>query len=286
MEKLGQLRARGRRRGPWDLDRRRHPAVAVGAGLPRRAQAARLVPRRPAHPHARRRPPRPAAGPTCGSSGPGSVRSRRADQCSARRCSRDLQTFVAALDTMFGGFRERAERRTRCSRRPGRRSSSWPRPSRTRCARRRTSSSGSPRSGCRWPGWCSTGCTTGAAARCPREQALAAAERLERVRRSTRLTAGAAARPRRAAAAGRPRAAPAWPRVHRGAPRRAPCVGGAGPGHGRRTTWTGLRADRPRLPPRAGVERRRGQAPSAAVGAARACARSRRGRSRAGGATT
>jgi hypothetical protein len=56
---------------------------------------------------------------------------------------RDAQTFVTALDTMFGGFRERAEAPTSCSRRRARRSWWSRRPSRTRCARRRTSSSGS-----------------------------------------------------------------------------------------------------------------------------------------------
>ena len=55
---------------------------------------------------------------------------------------RDLQTFVAALDTVFGGFRQRAQKTYALlqagygvPRRRGARS-------RTRCARRRTSSSG------------------------------------------------------------------------------------------------------------------------------------------------
>ena len=57
---------------------------------------------------------------------------------------KDVQTFVAALDTMFGGFRERADATYRAAARPrARRSSWWPRRSGTRCARRRTSWSGS-----------------------------------------------------------------------------------------------------------------------------------------------
>ena len=48
---------------------------------------------------------------------------------------------------------------TGCCRPTGRRSS-WSRPpSRTPCGRRPTSSNGSSRAACRWPGWCSTGCT-------------------------------------------------------------------------------------------------------------------------------
>ena len=43
---------RGRARGHLGPHRRRHPAVPVGAGLPRRPQAARLLPRRPVHPAA------------------------------------------------------------------------------------------------------------------------------------------------------------------------------------------------------------------------------------------
>jgi hypothetical protein len=50
MEKLGQLRARADRDRHLGPHRRRHAAVAVSAGLPRRAQAARVVPRRAVHP--------------------------------------------------------------------------------------------------------------------------------------------------------------------------------------------------------------------------------------------
>ena len=110
MEKLGQLRAEAERERHLGPHRRRHPAVALGAGLPRRPQAARLVPRRALHPAAHRARPGPAAGPTsrCSRSAP---RSRR-PPCSkvlGGQLLADVQTFVAALDTMFGGFRERAD---------------------------------------------------------------------------------------------------------------------------------------------------------------------------------
>ena len=75
MEKLGQLRAQSdaeaRRLGP---DRRRHAAVPVGAGLPGRAAAARVVPGRPADQAARgagpgRRPGLPEGGQRRGQRG-------------------------------------------------------------------------------------------------------------------------------------------------------------------------------------------------------------------------
>ena len=72
---------------------------------------------------------------------------------------KDAQTFVTAFDTMFGGFRERAEGRTGCCRRPA--PPSWwsPRRNLTRCARPPTSSSDSTPSACRSPGSSSTGST-------------------------------------------------------------------------------------------------------------------------------
>ncbi len=99
----------GRRRRHVGPHRRRHPAVAVGAGLPRRPQAARLLPRRPLR--------APAHGPAkAGGRAYLKVFSVGVD-LAQRTISRvlggqllmDVQTFVAALDTMFGGFRERAD---------------------------------------------------------------------------------------------------------------------------------------------------------------------------------
>ena len=58
MEKLGQLRQDARADGTLGPHRRRHPAGAVGAGLPRRPGAALGLPRRPLHPAAARARPR------------------------------------------------------------------------------------------------------------------------------------------------------------------------------------------------------------------------------------
>jgi hypothetical protein len=63
----------------------------------------------------------------------------------------DLQTFVAALDTVFGGFRARAQQTYALLQAPGTAFLVVALPSPTRCARRRTSSSGSARTGCRSP---------------------------------------------------------------------------------------------------------------------------------------
>jgi hypothetical protein len=148
------------RRGDRHLGphRRRHPAVALRAGLPRRARSG-SGPSSTAG-SSGSSPRRPAAG---GKGLPGwSPRAsgvhQRADQDHRRPGAADVQTFVAALDTMFGGFRERAEQTYALLQAPGPRSSWWPRPSATPCARRRTSSSGSRPTTCRWPAWCSTGC--------------------------------------------------------------------------------------------------------------------------------
>ena len=64
----------------------------------------------------------------------------------------DAAAFVQSLDATFGGFREKADRTYELLSGAAP-SSSWCRPpSPTRCARRRSSSTGSPRSTCRWPG--------------------------------------------------------------------------------------------------------------------------------------
>ena len=103
----------------------------------------------------------------------------------------DLQTFVAALDTVFGGFRARAAADLRAA--PGRRDG-VPRDrgarSRTRCARRRTSSSGSARSGCRWPGWSSTGPRRRPRDRCRPTRRWRPPARLQKARPDGSLTAG------------------------------------------------------------------------------------------------
>ena len=50
MEKLGQLHKDAQRDRPLGPHRGRHPAVTLGAGLPRRPGAALELPRRPVHP--------------------------------------------------------------------------------------------------------------------------------------------------------------------------------------------------------------------------------------------
>ena len=106
MEKLGQIHRRRPARRHLRPDRRRHAAVTLGAGLPRRARAALELPRRQVHPAAAR------AG-----AWPGPVDDRRAradheraDQILGAQVLRDMQTFVAAFDTLFGGFRQRAQK--------------------------------------------------------------------------------------------------------------------------------------------------------------------------------
>ena len=102
----------------------------------------------------------------------------------------DLQTFVAALDTVFGGFRARAQQTYALLQAAGRRSWSSPRRSRTRCARRRTSSSGSARSGCRWPGLVVNRATRPRRARCRRTRRWRPPARLRRRPADGSLTAG------------------------------------------------------------------------------------------------
>ena len=120
MEKLGQLRAEAEREGTWDLIVVDTPPTPVGAGLPGRPEAARVVPGRAVHPAARGARPRPAAGPTSRCSAPASARSPGAlTKVLGAQVLKDVQTFVAALDTMFGGFRERADATYQLLQEPG-----------------------------------------------------------------------------------------------------------------------------------------------------------------------
>ncbi len=151
MEKLGQLAATGDV-GP---DRRRHPAVAVGAGLPRRPAAHVQVPRRPDDPAAR--PARRAAA-SC------EDRRRRVHAVREGRLDDPRRADAGRRVGVRAGVRHDVRRvpgarrghlRSCCARRAPR-SSSSPRRSRTRCARPPTSSTGCRPRTCRWPGWCST----------------------------------------------------------------------------------------------------------------------------------
>ena len=139
MEKLGQLDKDARRTGALGPDRRRHPALAQRAGLPRRPRAALQLPRRPVH--------EAAAGAGARSGPADDGRLRDGDQ-------RDHQDHRRPGAPGHEGVRGRVRHALRrvpaagasapssCSRTGVRRSWWSPRRSRTRCARRRTSSSG------------------------------------------------------------------------------------------------------------------------------------------------
>ena len=182
----------------------------------------------------------------------------------------DVQAFVAALDTIFGGFRQRAEATYRCCRRTERRSSWSPHQSRTRCARRRTSPNGSPASGCPSPASSSTDCTSTALEHHRGGRRVAGQRARRRVTPSEQATSELLRRARRTGAAFEARGT-GGPAVHRGAPAGAD---GGGAGASRR---------RPR-PRRAARDRRpAGQALSARRRTEGSCARS--SRSDDGGAT-
>ena len=154
MEKLGQLHADARRPGGWDLivvDTPPSRSALDFLDAPERLSSfldgrfIRLL---------------LAPGPGPGQADDG--RPRRGDQ----RADQDPRRPGAARHAdVRGGLRHavrrvpaaRARRPSSCSRPTVRRSWWSPRRSRTRCARRPTSWSGSTRSGCRWPGWWSTG---------------------------------------------------------------------------------------------------------------------------------
>ena len=170
MEKLGQLRGAGRRRrARWDLIVVDTPPtrsaldfldaperlgsfldgrlirILLGAGEGRRPGLP--AGRRPGCRRGHRRPHEDA---------------RRADPQGRpdvrRRARHDVRRFPRARRRDVRAA-PGAGHRLRRRRRPG---------ARTRCARRRTSSSGSPRSGCRWPGWSLNRVHRSAAGSCPR----------------------------------------------------------------------------------------------------------------------
>ena len=155
----------------------------------------------------------------------------------------DVQTFVAALETMFGGFRERADVTYALLKEPTTPSSSSRLPSATPCARRPTSSTGSRARGCRSPGVVVNRLQVLAAPALSGSRAAAAAEQLED-RGAAAASRGRARgiRPARRADGGPPAAA-RRPRRRRGPARgpRAPVrrralrgqgVDGAGRRHG------------------------------------------------------
>ena len=110
MEKLGQLRAEAAREGTWDLIVVDTPPVPLRPGLPRRPQAARLLPRRPLHPAAHRAGPRRRQGLPQGLQRRGrrSPR-RRSPRCSAASSSRTCRPSSRRSTRCSAGFRERAD---------------------------------------------------------------------------------------------------------------------------------------------------------------------------------
>ena len=101
---------------PVGPDHRRHPAVAVGAGLPRRPEPDEPLPRRHDDPAAdRAQPGRAVKFASAGFL----LFSRIVTKILGGQLLRDISAFVAALDTMFGGFRERATATYELLRRPG-----------------------------------------------------------------------------------------------------------------------------------------------------------------------
>ena len=106
MEKLGQLDRDARRPGRWDLIVVDTPAVTQRAGLPRRPRAALELPRRQVHEAAARSRRGPARMMTAGF---GMVTNALTKIIGAQVLT-DMKAFVAAFDTLFGGFRPRAQR--------------------------------------------------------------------------------------------------------------------------------------------------------------------------------
>ena len=80
---------------------------------------------------------------------------------------RDMQTFVAAFDTLFGGFRQRAQKTFELLQAPGTSFLVVAAPETDAIRRRPTSWSGGRRSGCRCPGWWSTAPASCLRADCP-----------------------------------------------------------------------------------------------------------------------
>ena len=103
MEKLGQLHARrgDRLLGP---DRGRHTTGPLGAGLPGRARAPQLAAGRAVPEGAAGRRPRTVP---AGQRGFNLV-AGALNKILGGRLLTDLQTFIAAFEAIFGGFRQRA----------------------------------------------------------------------------------------------------------------------------------------------------------------------------------
>ena len=174
MEKLGQLAATGK----WDLivvDTPPSRSALDFLDAPQRmstfldGRMIRLLVR--AGPGGR-------AGPAQGRRAPGSRCSpRRCRRSSAGRCSPTRRRSCRRSTRCSAASGNAPPPPTSCCARRAPRSSWSPRPSRTRCARRPTSSTGCAPRTCRWPGWCSTA-RTRCSRRCRRRRARDAADEL------------------------------------------------------------------------------------------------------------
>ena len=133
MEKLGQLAATGR----WDLIIVDTPPSRSGAGLPRRAAATVVVPRRPHDPAAlgtrpgRRLALRKLVGSTF------DLFAKAVSTILGGQMLSNASAFVQAFDTLFGAFQERADARPAAPA-PGTAFVVVASPSPTRCVRRPT----------------------------------------------------------------------------------------------------------------------------------------------------
>ena len=164
MEKLGQLQRDAHRDGTYDLIVVDTPPSRSALDFLDAPERLSSLPRRPVRPAAAR----PGARPGPDHDGGLRHRDQRAVADPRRRSSSPTCRPSSPPWTRSSvGSASAPSRPTRCSRPPVRRSSSSPRPSRTRCARRRTSSSGSARTGCRWPAWSSTAPAPPRSARSP-----------------------------------------------------------------------------------------------------------------------
>ena len=160
MEKLGQPARPGRPRGPVGPHRRRHPAVPVRAGLPRCAEPARGLFLDGRFIRLISAPARASGRVYLKVLGAGiGMASTALTKVLGGQMLSDVQTFVAALDSMFGGFRERADLTHGLLRDRGTAFVVVATRSGMHCGRPPSSSSGSRPTTCRWPGWSSTGCS-------------------------------------------------------------------------------------------------------------------------------
>ncbi len=106
MEKLGQLHRYAQETGSWDLIVVDTPPSRSALDFLDAPGAAVELPRRSVHPAAARAGARAGPADDCG---PLAVTGALTKVIGAQ-VLRDMQTFVAAFDTLFGGFRQRAQK--------------------------------------------------------------------------------------------------------------------------------------------------------------------------------